>query len=207
MPELRDRDLVRLHWPAELRPAFDALFALDDAMADVVLRAREPQLAAIKLAWWREQLQALDAGAPPAEPRLRAAAAELLSRGIAGAELARLEDGWLELLQPQPDLGAIGRRGELMFEYAARLLGAADPGIASAGRLWALADLARRTGSEKWLRQDATPLTVRRKLRPLGVMAALALRDRRRGLPVEAEGTPGRSWTMIRHRITGRLGR
>jgi len=50
-----DRDLVRLYWPAELRPAFDALFSLDDALADVVARSSEPMLGAIKLAWWRER--------------------------------------------------------------------------------------------------------------------------------------------------------
>src|SRR5215210_353370 len=94
----RDRDLVRLHWPVELRPAFDALFDIDDAMGAVVARATEPALAAIKLAWWREQLEELDQGKVPAEPRLRAAAAELVRRGIKGAELTALEAGWATLL-------------------------------------------------------------------------------------------------------------
>jgi len=93
--------LVRLYWPAELRPAFDALFAIDDAMADVVVRSTEPRLAAIKLAWWRERLEELDDGKVPAEPRLQAAAEHLLSRGVTGAELSRLEDGWLMALQTE----------------------------------------------------------------------------------------------------------
>jgi 15-cis-phytoene synthase len=75
---LRDRDLVRLYWPVELRPAFDALFAIDEAMGDVVAKATEPTLGAIKLAWWRERLEQLDEAKVPAEPRLRAAADELL---------------------------------------------------------------------------------------------------------------------------------
>ena len=33
---MRDRDLVRLYWPVDLRPTFDALFDLEDAFADVV---------------------------------------------------------------------------------------------------------------------------------------------------------------------------
>src|SRR5919107_5615783 len=105
--ELRDRDLVRLYWPVELRPAFDALFDIEDAMADVVTRATEPALAAIKLAWWRERLEELDRGQVPAEPRLQAAAAELLPRGVSGAELAELEDGWATLLDEQPHLDRV----------------------------------------------------------------------------------------------------
>jgi hypothetical protein len=35
----RDRDLVRLHWSVELRPAFDALLDIDDAMAEAALTA------------------------------------------------------------------------------------------------------------------------------------------------------------------------
>jgi hypothetical protein len=42
-------------------------------------------------------------------------------------------------------------------------------------------------------------------LRPLSVLAALAIRDCRRGEPFEAEGTPGRAAAMLRHRFTGRL--
>ena len=44
----------------ELRPAFDALLAIDDAMAEIVATATQPALAAIKLAWWREALEKLD---------------------------------------------------------------------------------------------------------------------------------------------------
>ena len=47
---MRDRDLVRLYWPVELRPAFDALFAIDDAMADVVASSTQPALGAFYVA-------------------------------------------------------------------------------------------------------------------------------------------------------------
>src|SRR5215218_8523335 len=111
MTQLSDRDLVRLYWPVELRPAFNALFGIDDAMAEVVASSSQPALGAIRLAWWREALERLDTNAPPPEPRLRAAAAELLSRGIRGADLAGLEDGWAALLDEHPDIERIGRRG------------------------------------------------------------------------------------------------
>src|SRR5215217_5771226 len=87
---LRDRDLVRLYWPAELRAAFDALFAIDDATGEIVVRSTQPALGAIKLAWWRERLAELDQGIVPDEPRLQAAVAELLPRGVSGADLSRI---------------------------------------------------------------------------------------------------------------------
>ena len=196
-----DRDLVRLHWPVELRPAFDALFAIDDAMAEVVAAASQPAFAAIKLAWWRDALERLDNAPPPAEPRLQAAASELLPRGIAGAELAALEDGWAALLQPHVDEQRLGGRGEHLFGLGAQLLGAEQP-VEPQGRLWAAVDLARRLG-----RPLPSPIALprsERAARPLTMLAALALRDARRGLPLESEATPARSWTILRHRLTGR---
>jgi hypothetical protein len=97
--ELKDRDLVRLYWPAELRPAFDALFAIDDALADVVASSTQPALEAIRLAWWREALERVDAGPPPPEPRLQSVAAELLPRGIGGKDWPDWKRGGAALLE------------------------------------------------------------------------------------------------------------
>ena len=133
---MRDRDLVRLYWPKELRPAFDALFDIDEAMGTVVARATEPTLAAIKLAWWRERLEDLDLGKVPAEPRLQAAVAELLPRGISGAELATLEDGWAALLDQDPSLEPVARGGAKLFELAAKLLGQSHSLLDAAGSLY-----------------------------------------------------------------------
>jgi 15-cis-phytoene synthase len=202
---LRDRDLVRLYWPAELRPAFDALFDIDDAMADVVARSTQPALAAIKLAWWRERLQELDRGKVPAEPRLKAAVAELLPRGISGAELAELEDGWAALLEETPDLERALNRGATLFGLAARLIGSDPPLLlAPAGRLYAAGAL-RRLGlvpSACWAVTPSGSVPV--GFRRLTGLAVLAKRDLRRP---EAEGTPGRAWALLRHRLTGRFPR
>ncbi|WP_309611604.1 hypothetical protein [Sphingomonas sp.] len=141
---MRDRDLVRLYWPVALRPAFDALFGIDEAMAEVVAGASQPALGAIKLTWWREVLVRLDHAPPPAEPRLQAVAAELRPRGISGAELAGTEDGWAALLDEEIDWERVATRGERLFALAGRLLGADDAGLADAGRAFALGDAARR---------------------------------------------------------------
>jgi 15-cis-phytoene synthase len=185
------------------------LFAIDDGMADVVLRSTQPALGAIKLAWWRERLEELDAGKVPAEPRLRNAANELLPRGVTGAALAKLEDGWATLLEEAPDAERACDRGACLFRLGARLLKSEldDATIGVAGRLFAGIDLARRglmdipreSPGRRWP-------TIPRPARPLTALAALAVRDLRRGgPPFEREATPGRAWAVMYHRLTGRF--
>jgi phytoene synthase len=184
-----------------LRPAFDALLGIDDAMAEVVGTAREPMLAAVKLAWWRENLEKLDREPPPAEPRLQAAATELLPRGVGGGALGALEDGWAALLEEAPDQARLRSRGVVLFQLAARLLGHSGEGLAQVGGMWAEADLARRFGRP--LPRPAVGSKLPKVLRPLTGMAALASRDSRRD-EREPEATPGRAWTLLRHRWIGR---
>jgi phytoene synthase len=201
--------LVRLYWPARLRPAFDALFAIDDAMGDVVAKTSEPALAAIKLAWWRERLLELDAGKAPAEPRLQAAADQLLPRGITGAALADLEEGWATLLEPQPDIEQVSGRGANLFGLASRLLGDTDALIPSAGRLYACESVRRRGLADvHWPMHEMYQLAghrFSRTLRPLTALARLAARDAKLDARAEPEGTPGRAWALIAHRLTGRI--
>jgi phytoene synthase len=187
------------------------LFAVDEAMADVVARSTEPTLGAIKLAWWRERLEELDQGKVPAEPRLQAAARELLGRGISGTSLAGLEDGWLTLLEKEPDVERVAERGAKLFALAATLLGGSHPLIDPAGRVFAYEQVARRRlMTMHWPMDELYRLSRRRcpiALRPLTGLAALAARDAMRGPAVEPEGTPGRALALIMHRLTGRLPR
>jgi phytoene synthase len=200
---LRDRELVRLYWPVELRPAFDALFAIDDAMADVVAQSTQPALAAIKLAWWRERLEELDQGKVPAEPRLQAAFAKLLPRGISGRALAELEDGWTALLEETPDVERALNRGPRIFALAGRLIGSDPPVVlAAAGRLYAAGTL-QRLGFSPGGSWAVTPYrSVPSPFRRLTGLAVLAKRDLHQREP---EGTPGRAWVLLMHRLTGRF--
>ena len=188
-------------------------------MADVVRTSSQPMLGQIRLAWWRERLEALDRGEVPAEPRLQAAASELLPRGIAGSNLARIEGGWLRLFDDFPwDIStseAIWLRGRLLFGLGGRILGARSDQIDGAGGVWALVDAARHCSDaasrETLLDQARTfarglsgarfPFVVR----PLTGLAALAIRDLARGGRFEAEATRGRAAAMLAHRLTGRL--
>lgn len=207
-----DRQLALAYVPARARPAVDALWRLDATFATILAAGRDPMVSRLRLAWWREALDALDAGEPPAEPLLQALAAHVLPAGVGGAELARMEEGWEILLSDQPlTADEQGRyaalRGGLLFDCSARLLGVPDFPVATSGALWALVDLARHSGGRDEVRipraesQDRWP----RALRPLGMLAALARRDADRlGEPWEAQGRPARMLRMIRHRLTGR---
>jgi 15-cis-phytoene synthase len=206
---LRDRNLVRQYWPVQLRPAFDALFGIDDALAEVVVSSTQPALGAIRLAWWREALERLDSGPPPPEPRLQAAALELLPRGVTGAMLAELEDGWATLLDEEQDVERVAVRGEKLFAMAARLLGASDRLLDAAGRLHGY-ETAFRTGliGPHWPMEEMHQLyryRFPRRLRPLTGLARLAARDARQRPAREPEATPGRAAALLSHRLFGRV--
>jgi phytoene synthase len=187
---------------------------LDLALADVVATTSEPALGAIRLAWWRERLEELDAGAPsPGEPRLNAIARQLLGRGISGSELSRLEEAWLPLLQPFPwgeaQVEALCLRGRLLFGVGARLLGGKPEQAEAAGAFWSLVDGALHCSdaeSRQLLVAAAGTVSLPRKapqtLRPLTVLAAVA---------VPAVTDPGsglaRGLAALHHRATGRFAR
>lgn len=179
------------------------------ALADVVATSSDPALGAIRLAWWRERLEELDSGAATAEPRLRAIASQLLTRGAAGKELSKLEDAWLPLLEPFPwgegQAEGLRLRGRILFGIGARLL-AGDPRDAEdAGALWSLADGAHHCSdpqSSEFLlgeaRNAGLPAKLPRALRPLTVLAALAAHDVLRGT-----SGAGRVSAALAHRIRG----
>ena len=178
-------------------------------------------LGAIRLAWWRERLEELDCGDPPAEPRLREAKAQLLPRGISGAELAALEGAWLRLFDDFPwgirVAEAIAFRGRYLFMLGGRILGEVSEQLQQAGGLWALVDAARHCsdaasremlmGEGLIFAQGLAGARFPSSVRALSVLAALASRDASRGTPFEPGGTPARAAAMLKHRVTGRLPR
>ncbi|QIK96106.1 hypothetical protein G7076_06275 [Sphingomonas sp. HDW15A] len=201
---MRDRDLVRLYWPVELRPAFDALFDLEQAMADVVATSTQPALGAIRLAWWREALERLDTSPAPAEPRLQAIAAELLPRGLSGARLAAIEDGFAALLDGEPDIQRVMKGGAALFACAAMLLDVDDPLLPQAGAAHAVAR-AMRGGllASATVHNYLKCVRFAKPLRPLTAFTRLAQRDRRQFPAVEPEATPGRAAALLSHRLFG----
>ncbi|HWH18875.1 MAG TPA: squalene/phytoene synthase family protein [Allosphingosinicella sp.] len=212
-----DRTLALSYVPAERREAVFSLWRLDVALGAVVSGGREPMISRIKLAWWREALEKLDTAPAPAEPALQALAAHVLPRGICGAELAAMEEGWAALLAEEAlsdvELQTYAAaRGGTLFGLSARLLGSeADRAHLQAGEGWALADLARHSGDPDAgaalaaARERRSVLRWPASLRPIGMLAVLAQRDAERGLAaLEPQGAPARMLRMLRHRLTGR---
>ena len=210
-----DRTLALSYVPARRRAAVGALWRLDSALGAALAGGREPMIARIKLAWWREALERLDREPAPAEPALRDSAAFLLP-ALTGAELGRMEEGWAVLPSAATltagDLQTYAeRRGGLLFLYTARLLGEETDGLEAAGEAWALVDLARHCATREdadvavaAARERRGPRRWPPRLRPLGMLAALAVRDSDPARPLwEPRGAPARMWRMLRHRITG----
>uniref|UniRef100_UPI003B3B40F2 hypothetical protein n=1 Tax=Sphingomonas sp. TaxID=28214 RepID=UPI003B3B40F2 len=151
---------------------------------------------------------------PPAEPLLQTIAQEILPRGVSGADLAAIEDGWAALIDGPVDADAVTRhgreRGGHLFAAAATILGRPDARAREAGALWALADLAHGH-ADAAVRDRAAPQAraiahVRAPwpiaLRPLGMLAVLAARDARDA--TRRQGHPARLLRMLALRLIGR---
>lgn len=175
------------------------------------------------MAWWRERLEALDAGDDaPAEPRLRAVQSELIQTGFSGEELSNLEDGWLPLLAPFPwheeAANGLKLRGRVLFGVGARLLGGEPEDAEDAGALWSVVDGARHCSdvhSRMFLMQQARtaiaelPTTRPPKfLRRLTGLAAMAAHDVMRDRPLDLPYfDPGRGMAAFLHYTRGTLPR
>jgi phytoene synthase len=206
--------------PGSTRSGLAAMVALDATLGKLLRTTRDPALGQIRLAWWRERLEALDMLPPPAEPVLQGLAAHVLPAGVRGAELVAIVTGWEVLMEEEAlSVEALERysagRGQ-MFVLGGRVLRTTvkDP-LVPAGQGWALADLARNLEDAgeaemaralaKPLLHDATSRRWSRNARALGAMAHLAWRDLAvpHGQP-PLTGSPGRVARMLWHRITGR---
>ena len=206
-----ERDLILAYAPPRGRAALAALLMLDDALAALLRTTREPAIGQIRLAWWREALERLDAAPPPAEPVLQAVAAS----GLKGGALTPIVHGWEVLIEADRlDATALARFGEgrgSLFVLAGEAMGAKGDPLYEAGQGWALADLARhldppeeaalaRAAATRLL-DTATRLRWSRNGRALGAMALLARRD----LDTDREIAPiSRILRLLWHRATGR---
>lgn len=138
---VKDPDrLIALSYAApDVRRKLELVFALDIALADVLRAVREPMIARIRIAWWREQLEALARGEVAApEPLLTAIAQTFDPRAVLG--LCALPEAWDMLTDPSPDIDAImafsthrGAGLSLVFP---------DPALTKVMAYWSLADFA-----------------------------------------------------------------
>ncbi|WP_144094990.1 hypothetical protein [Croceicoccus sediminis] len=134
--------------PAAARQLWTGFFTLDHRFATIVATAREPMLAQMRLAWWRETLHRPVADWPAGEPLLAALAAWDDERGA----LARLADGWEAMIgEPPLDAAAFaslaGAREEAVVALG-KVFGKGSDGARGAAYRWGLADIAMNLSDE-----------------------------------------------------------
>lgn len=171
--------------PRLTRDAFFAFFALDNALADIIRQAREPMLAQIRLAWWRDTLAKAAQDRPQGNPLL-----DLIGKWpVQSDALQGLVDGWEAVLadglMDADSMRMFARgRGECYAVIARVCASERDREAAHSGEFWALVDLCEglSDGQERALAQDLArqmePVATAfaRPMRPLSILSGLAHR-------------------------------
>ena len=172
------------HAPVRARPLWTVLFALDRRFAQIVGSNREPMLAQMRLAWWRETLRAPVERWPAGEPLLAA----LSAWGAHAHHLAALTDGWEAMLgeaplEPAAFAALAGARADAMASLTkAAGRDALAPKAAARGYTWALRDIAAHLSDPVEQGRAAALLRTveapggraERLLRPVAILDALA---------------------------------
>ena len=137
-----EQRLAMAYAPARCRASLLGLLALDRRLASIVRSSREPMLAQLRLAWWREQLSQDPAQWPEGEPLLAALRDWRGDRGT----LAGLTAGWEAMTGAAPL--PVTSFESLAEARAGAFAALAGPHYHAAAlrmaRNWALADIAAR---------------------------------------------------------------
>jgi phytoene synthase len=168
-------NLAVAYTPVAFRPAFTLLLQLDVRFADIVQKAREPMIAQIKLAWWRDAFAAEPALRPKGEPLLQAlgACGDVISPSaledlVSAWELLLGEDAWAA----QDVEAHAALRGDAIFGSYAVWIGQGFD-VSALSHQWAL-DALRLEFPSKFVALDNQRLPAfpkGRKLRPLSILA------------------------------------
>ena len=168
-------NLAMAYTPVAFRPAFDLMLQLDARFADIVRKAREPMIAQIKLAWWRDAFAAEPALRPKGEPLLQALGAcgdiiplLALEDLVSAWELLLGEGQWAA---QDVEKHAALRGGAIFGSYVVWIGEACD--ISALSNQWALDALRLEFPSKLSVpnNQPLPALPKGRKLRPLSILA------------------------------------
>lgn len=175
--------LAVLYAPRSLRPRYRSLLLLDAQLARIVLKAREPALAQLKLAWWREAC--LDLPGVRGHPLVRDLAAVWHPEPD---RLIGLVDAWEELAVSEGvGLAAAEKIATARAEALASAAGLTPTNdCVAAARRWTLATLAAHAIDRR--QRDALVIAAAgigearlpRALRPLALLDGLSRRALRR---------------------------
>lgn len=140
-----DRYLATLFAPADAREPLFVLYAFDHEIARVRRIVSEPMAGLIRLQWWRDALDGIAAGTPPAHPVVEALHARWARFEPLRPRLDAAIDAREQQLSAEPptDLAALEQRIEAgwgeMTLGAMDLLGGAEEPARAAGRHLGLA--------------------------------------------------------------------
>ena len=217
-PETPGSPLVTLatgYGDAQMRSWCQALFAFDAQIAGIVLQAREPMLAQIRLQWWHDVIAQPVSTRPSANPVL-AALSPLEAQGLdlAGA-LSSVIRGW-EAALDREDAAAVADfaqgRGQLLAAFALISNDADTADLLRIGKAWALWDMVRfhrRTEAlDAAVRavdiQTLSRIRLPRRLRPVSIIARAVQLDIARGPMDRPWGSPGVFARLVWHGLSGR---
>lgn len=197
--------------PAQ-REAWRTLFLLDLRLGGLVIHAREPMLAQIRLAWWRDALALPPLMRPSGDPLLKQ-----IGQHLAGveSELSALATAWEALIGDAPlpleRLTEYCTLRAAAYAAMAQLAGAPDSRASAVAhaRQWVIGDTQSRLSDPQeratvlaLARGSAPTEGLPRAMRPLAVLSALGQRAARLEQPV----FEGRSSALLALRV-GLLGR
>ena len=175
-----DRLLSLAYAAAKVRPRLELAYALDEALADILRTVREPMIAQIRLAWWRDQLGALAAGDKAApEPLILQIGGFFDRDGLAA--VSDLPAAWENLLQDPLTIEAVVRFSELRGSVLASVFN--SPALTKPLTFWAMTDFAFHCSDPKLAAEVANdaarlaPDQLRIFPRPVRVLAGLAIGD------------------------------
>lgn len=160
--------------PSNVRSAFALLLQIDNRFAEILRNAREPMIAQIKMAWWREAFASPADARPKGEPLLQALN-EAGGEYIPLSALEALAAAWEHLLgserfsQDIVDAHAELRAEAIFMTYAGWMGTVQD--MRPIGRSWALEAL-RIAFPERVADcfMPPAPLPKARVLRPLSIL-------------------------------------
>lgn len=157
------------------RAAFKLILQIDQRMADIVAKAREPLVGQIKMAWWREGFTSPPESRPKGEPLFEALAGQgsdippvALEALVSAWELLLGQDDWTgDLLTQHADL-----RAQAVFGTYGDWLCAPED-MRAIGNAWAVGALAEAFPGrvEPSLMPPRPTLPTARALRPLSILA------------------------------------
>lgn len=198
-----DRLLSLAYAGSDVRPRLELAFALDEALADVLRTVREPAIAQIRLAWWRDQLCSLAAGRPAApEPLLLRIGGIFDAAGT--APLADLPSAWEHLLEEPLSNAAISSFAALRGAALASVFN--SPALTTPLEFWAMADFAFHCSDAKLAEEVAgaamriAPDRLKALPRTVRVLAGLAKDDLANPLS-RKPGAPRRMLLALRHAV------